>query len=100
MEEKEREEVGDYDDDVADITAVKLFGMHEEVFLGKEMENKKKKDEEEDKRKGNGEDGNKKIGSGAKRGKKMRGGIYRYASKGDNEDDADSWDEHYFDVII
>ena len=28
----------------------------------------------------------------------MRGGIDRSASKGDNEDDVDSWDEYDFDV--
>ena len=28
----------------------------------------------------------------------MRVGIYRSTSKGDNEEDADSWDEHDFDV--
>ena len=33
-----------------------------------------------------------------KRGKKMRVVIDRSASKGDNEDNADSWDEHDFDA--
>ena len=49
MEEKEREEDNDNNDDVVDNTAVKLFGMHDEAFLGKEKDNNKKK--EEDKRK-------------------------------------------------
>ena len=28
----------------------------------------------------------------------MRGGIDRYASKGDNKDNTDSWDKQNFDV--
>ena len=31
-------------------------------------------------------------------GKKIRGGIDGSASKGDNEDDTDSWDKHDCDV--
>ena len=34
----------------------------------------------------------------SKRGQKIRGGIDGSASKGDNEDDADSLDEHDFDA--
>ena len=45
MEEKEREEDDDNNDDAVDITGVKLFGMHDKEFLGKETENKKKKEE-------------------------------------------------------
>ena len=62
------------------------------------MENKKKKDKDNDKRKGNYDGGGKNSGVGVKRGEKMRGGIDRSASKGDNEDDAESWDEHDFNV--
>ena len=72
--------------------------MPDEAFLGKETENKKKKEEEEEKRKGGNDDGGKNSGGGAKREKKTRGDIDRSASKGDNEDNTDSWDEHDFDV--
>ena len=98
MEEKEQEEEDDDDDDVVDITVVQLFGMPNEEFLGKETENKKKKEEEEDKITGNGNDGGKNSGGSTKKGKNMRGGIDRSASKGDNKDDADSWDKHDLDV--
>ena len=57
--------------------------MPDKAFLGKEIDNNKKK-EKEDKRKGNKDDGGNNSGCGAKMGKKMRGGIYRSASKGDN----------------
>ena len=46
MEEKEREEDDDNEDDVVDITAVQLFGIPNEAFIGNETENKKKKDED------------------------------------------------------
>ena len=46
MEEKKQEQDDDDDDDVVNITAVQLFGIPEELFLGKETENKKKKKEE------------------------------------------------------
>ena len=71
--------------------------MLNEAFIGKEME-KKKKDVEEEKRKGDDNDGGKNGGGGAKRGEKMRGGIDRSASKGDNEDVTDSWDDHDLDM--
>ena len=96
MEEKEWEEDDDDDDDVVDITAVQLFGVTDEAFLGKDTESKKKEDEE--KSKGNVDDSVKNSGGGAKRGKKMKGGIYGSASKVDNKDNADSWDKHDFDV--
>ena len=72
--------------------------MPDEEFIGKETDNKKRKKEEEEKRKGDDNDGGKNSGSGAKRGDNMRGGIYRSASKGENEDDAEFWDEHSFNV--
>ena len=50
MEEKEQEEDNNGDDDVVDITAVQLFGMPGKAFLGKETENKKKKEEQKDKK--------------------------------------------------
>ena len=53
---------------------------------------------EEEKSKGDNDDGGKNSGGGAKKGKMMRGGIDRSASKGDNKDDADLWDKHAFDV--
>ena len=46
-EEKEREEDNDDNDGIVDITAVQCFGMTNEVFLGKETDNKKSKKEEE-----------------------------------------------------
>ena len=98
MEEKEREYDDGDDDSVVDITAVRFFGMTDKEFLGKETDNKKKKEEEEEKRKGDENCGGKKRVVGVKRGKKTRGGINRSASKGGNEDDAESWDEHNFDV--
>ena len=85
-------------DDVVDITVVQLFVMSDEAFIGKEKENKKKKKEEGEKRKGDGNAGGKSSGVGAKRRKKMRGGIDRFASKGDNEDNANLWYKHNFDV--
>ena len=73
--------------------------MLNEAFIGKETENKKKKEEEEEKkRRGDDNDGGKNSGGGAKRGKNMRGGIDRSASKGDNKDNSDSWVKHNFDV--
>ena len=98
MEEKELEEDDDDDDDVVGITAVQFFGMLNEAFIGKEMENRKKEEEEGEKRKGNDDDGGKKSGGGANRGKKIRGVIGSSTSKGDNENNAESWDEHAFDV--
>ena len=99
MEEKEWEEEDDEDYVIVDITAVKLFGMPDEAFLIKETDNnKKKEDEEDEKSKGDGNDGGKNSSGGVKRGKNMRGGIDRYASKGDNKDDADAWYEHDFNV--
>ena len=89
MEEKEREEGDGDNNDVVVITAVQLFCMTDEEVLGKEMDNKKKKDKE-DKRKGNDDGGVNNSDGGAKRGKKMRVGINIPASKGDNEDAADS----------
>ena len=52
---KEKEWDYDDNDDEVNITAVKFFGMPNGEFLGKETENKNKK--EEDKRKGNRNDG-------------------------------------------
>ena len=43
MEEKEQEE----DNDVVNITAVQLFCISDKAFLGKDMEKKKQKKEEE-----------------------------------------------------
>ena len=82
MEEKEPEEDNDGDNVVVNFTAVKLFGMPDEAFLDKETENKNYK--EDKKSKGDGDYGDKNSGGGAKKGKKMRGGINRSASKGDN----------------
>ena len=97
MEEKEWEEDDGDGDDVVEINAVQLFGMPNEAFLGKGTDNRNKKEyEEEDNSKGYANDGCKNSGGGAKTGNKMRGGIDRYASKGDNEEDADSW--HNLDV--
>ena len=48
MEEKKQEQDADDDDDVVNITAVQLFGIPEELFLGKETENKKKKKKKEE----------------------------------------------------
>ena len=46
MEEKEREEDDNNDnDDVVNITAVQLFGIPDEAFLGKEIENNNKEEE-------------------------------------------------------
>ena len=80
---------------------MKLSVIPYKEFLGKERENNKKVDEEEEeeKRNGDNDDSVKNSDGSAKRGKKMRGGIYRSASKGDNEVDADSWDKHEFDVM-
>ena len=72
--------------------------MPDEAFLGKETENNKKEEEEEEKRKGDDDDGGKNSIGGVERGDNMRGVIDRSASKGDNEDDTDLWDEHDFDV--
>ena len=96
MEEKEREEDNDDDNDVVDITAVQIFGMPDEAFIGKETNNNKKKEEE--KSEGDENDGRKNSGGGAKRENDMRGDIDRSTSKGDNEDDTDLWDKHDFDV--
>ena len=57
--------------------------MPDKAFIGKEIDNNKK-NEEEYKRKGNKDDGGNNSGSGAKMGKKMRGGIDRSASNDDN----------------
>ena len=58
--------------------------MPDETFLGKETDNNKKKEEEEEKNKGEDDDGGNNSDVGAKRGKKMRGGIDRSASKDEN----------------
>ena len=44
MEERGREEDDDNDYDVVNITAVKLFDMPDNVFIGKEKENNQKKE--------------------------------------------------------
>ena len=44
MEEKEREEDNDDNSDLVDVTAVQLFGMSNEEFIGKETENNKGKE--------------------------------------------------------
>ena len=98
MEEKEGEEDDDDEDSVVDINTVKLFGMPDETFLGKETENKNKKEENEEKKKGDKNNNSKNSGGSVKRGKKMRGGIDMSASKGDNKDDTDLWDDHDFNV--
>ena len=95
-EEKEWEEDDDEANDVVNITAVQLFGIPDEAFISKEMENNKKEKEEKEKSKGDDNDVRKKSGNGVNRGKKIRGCIDRSAFKGDNEDGTDSWDEHDF----
>ena len=98
MEEKEREDYYDDDDDIVHITAVQFFGMPYEAFLGKDTDNKKKKEEEKEKRKVENDERGKNSGGGAKRGNKMRGGIDKSASKGDNEDDTYLCNGHDFYV--
>ena len=98
MEEKEWDEDDDNVDDIVDITSVQWFGIPDKEFICKETDNNKNKEEEEEKSKKENDDGDNNRGGGAKREKNMRGGIDRFASKGDNKDDADLCDDHNFDV--
>ena len=78
---------------------MQLYGIPDEAFFGKETENKKNKEDEEDEKSKGDRNYSSKISSGvAKRGKKMREGIYRFSSKGDNEDDTETWDDCDLDV--
>ena len=59
--------------------------MPNKAFIGEETENKKEEEEEEEERtKGDDDNGGKNRGGLAKGGENMRGGIDRFASKGDN----------------
>ena len=51
--------------------------MPNEAFIGKATKNNKEKGEEEEKIKGDNDDGSNIICGGTKRGEKMRGGIHR-----------------------